>query len=696
MSFRYWERDRRDFHEKRFRRATLSEWDARWHGLSATARDAFVRGANVPSYRNRRAPPGAPAGRFSPEVLGELTAAGFLARRGNEVIVPEAAYDFAARLHVLRQYRLLTGGRPENFRRYVEHCFEASGARLMIHHVLEAAGVNPYGMAGDPVERYVSRRRWAGWVADYLRDSRPYREVLAAVEAADGRLRLDEVAAGLPGKDPAAVRAALDELVTHLVLVEDLQPDSNELLVGLLPSVLEDQRRSAQPGRRPALTPVPTPREVGPEGGVDVPDVRAVLLQLAGGRTRLRQDRSLFHKEAGRFLGALDPLPPWFADHFRLSPEHRLDIALGWARGRLTQEDEEGRQKWLELREAGRHWLAQPVPQQYAWAFRLLREPDGVEEYAWGGSNDSHFLASSVSAIPEDRTRAVQYLYEVQMRPERRRPLREALWQAFGVLQVGVYYRLRDFVAHTVFGSHNPLLLGRAPQEVSVRDGNRLLPPLEEEREEAARRLLHEFILNRLIPLGCLQAGRDTSGELLITRRPRLDEYFGHPPAQDTGPAAGGETRVVVQPDFSVLLIGLDSSPAAELAPVCERVQGRPGEGAVTYRLTRDSVARAVAAGLRAEDILSRLEKHARTPVPGNVAQEVREWCAWVRRVTLERVLLLRCPDAAAADRVIGVLGRRVERLNETTLAVSEGVTAAQRQKMRDQGLLVTDAEAAT
>ena len=41
--------------------------------------------------------------------------------------------------------------------------------------------------------------------------------------------------------------------------------------------------------------------------------------------------------------------------------------------------------------------------------------------------------------------------------------------------------------------------------------------------------------------------------------------------------------RVVVQPDFSVILIGLNPAPVAELAPFCERVKGRAGSCLACY-----------------------------------------------------------------------------------------------------------------
>src|SRR6185437_1906786 len=109
----------------------------------------------------------------------------------------------------------------------------------------------------------------------------------------------------------------------------------------------------------------------------------------------------------------------------------------------------------------------------------------------------------------------------------------------------------------------------------------------------------------------------------LIARRPRLDVYFGRDAsAVETPEAAASVTRVVVQPDFSVIVIGVDLAPVAELVPFCERVRERSDAGAVTLRITRASVVRAVTAGLSDTEILDRLQRHCGTPLPGNVVHE--------------------------------------------------------------------------
>jgi hypothetical protein len=171
-----------------------------------------------------------------------------------------------------------------------------------------------------------------------------------------------------------------------------------------------------------------------------------------------------------------------------------------------------------------------------------------------------------------------------------------------------------------------------------------------------------------------------------------LDAYFGQQEVKldlPDEPAAG--PRVVVQPDFSIVIIGLNPTPAAELAPFCERVQGHAGQGVLVFKLTRDTVVKAVTHGLEPAEIVDRLQRHASNPVPANVLQEVREWCDWVRRLTPESLTVFRCPDRATADRVQAALGREAERLGEMLVGLpGDRVTTAVRNKLVKAGVIVS------
>lgn len=453
------------------------------------------------------------------------------------------------------------------------------------------------------------------------------------------------------------------------------------------------KKASRAPTTRPALQPCPTPSEPGPQDGTDIPDLRAALLELAADRARLRRNRSLFQKETERFESILEPLPAWLVEMYNLTPPRRRDIALYWAkRLQLTHEQKEGDRLWLDLTEAGRSWLTRRIEDQYAFIYQQLR---GVERPAdpnhyWGHEyDDGWFLGAAVASVSVLPGRRGRENWGATLTPEQRQPLREALYTAFAELPIGVFHRFDNFAAHVCFGPHNPLLLGRQRDEVRVQVAGRILLP-RDELYDTGRRLLGQLVSNRLVSLGCLQAGQDSDGELLIARRPRLDVYFGRESAAVGGTEGVGVAPVVVvQPDFSVLVIGVEPAPLVELLPFCERVRERSSPGAAMLRLTRASVVKGAVTGLSSAEMLERLQHHCRTPLPGNVVHEVREWADWVRSVSAEPRMLFRCPDAAAADRVVATLGRSAEKLTETTVAFSLDLSDANRRKLLEQGIVV-------
>ena len=239
------------------------------------------------------------------------------------------------------------------------------------------------------------------------------------------------------------------------------------------------------------------------------------------------------------------------------------------------------------------------------------------------------------------------------------------------VLKPGVFYRLDSVQSHLVFAEHNPLNLGLPAEQVAVFWVNRPVPPTRLQREEVGRQVINAFVLQRLLPFGCVRAAIDDEGRICIARGPRYDAYFGREIARaEPTPTANVAARVVVQPDFSVVVIGPNPAPAAALAPFCERTTRGGGQGAMVLKITRESVVKAVKNGLTPAEIVARLQRHASNGVPANVLRQVQEWSTWVRRVTSSSLIALRCPDSDTADRVMAAMKRQAERVNSTLVAI--------------------------
>jgi hypothetical protein len=315
---------------------------------------------------------------------------------------------------------------------------------------------------------------------------------------------------------------------------------------------------------------------------------------------RLRQDHALFQKESERFLAPLEPLAPWLLPFLKWTDEGRLNQALAWARSLgLVHGVIEEKQHRLFLTPKGQRWLSGGLDEQYAAVYGLLISPGarhdmfephlrhfypGLDPFSDRGPGDMRFLSEPVLVMKVEKGKHPPYYWDAK--PADHEALRKALDQSLSELKPGTFYRLDSVVSHLAFAEHNPLNRGLALDQIVVFWGSRPVPPLEEQREEAARLLLDSFLRRRLIPLGCVRAAIDGEGQLAIARQPRCDAYFGRKVSlSDLNPAATATTRVVVQPDFSVIVIGLNPAPVAELAPFCERTTQGGGQGAVVLKI---------------------------------------------------------------------------------------------------------------
>ena len=102
--------------------------------------------------------------------------------------------------------------------------------------------------------------------------------------------------------------------------------------------------------------------------------------------------------------------------------------------------------------------------------------------------------------------------------------------------------------------------------------------------------------------------------------------------------ASSADDALIVQSDGSVLLeVHAPRAEAAReaLAPFAELVKSP--EHVHTYRLTPLSIWNARAAGLSGAAMVAALRKHAKYPVPDNVATEVGELASRYGRVVLTR-----------------------------------------------------------
>jgi Helicase conserved C-terminal domain len=242
-----------------------------------------------------------------------------------------------------------------------------------------------------------------------------------------------------------------------------------------------------------------------------------------------------------------------------------------------------------------------------------------------------------------------------------------------------------DFLGHHAEAS-NPFLSPEVSRSVSYSHNGR--PFTEEKLEELWILGLQRLFQRFLLPFGGVRTGLTREGRLTIELN-AVGRYvlgLANDLALDTTLPA--KTPVRVQPDFEIVFVA--GSPALEAA--ISRFGERRGTGVgVLFRITRDSIFQAAQSGLGAGEVLATLAGASTTPVPANVEHEIRAWFASCRRLRIEPVHLVRCPDAATAVRVLAAAGAgKLEALSETVLALTDPVhKAAVTRACRKAGLFL-------
>lgn len=154
---------------------------------------------------------------------------------------------------------------------------------------------------------------------------------------------------------------------------------------------------------------------------------------------------------------------------------------------------------------------------------------------------------------------------------------------------------------------------------------------------------LEKQFLTPLLFCGWLARGECEDGPAFcITEAGRAMIGGGGPTPDDSA------TRFLLQPNFE-LLVPRNVAPSLlwELEDVSELVQP---DQMMIYRLTKQSVYRALTCGWTGEKIIDFLATHSRSGIPQNVRCDLQEWCALYGRVRFEEVCLLRCDSPALAE----------------------------------------------
>lgn len=204
------------------------------------------------------------------------------------------------------------------------------------------------------------------------------------------------------------------------------------------------------------------------------------------------------------------------------------------------------------------------------------------------------------------------------------------LQQAFSFVPATTFIRFADFAEYqAAIGSPlgAPSFAGGGSRGG---DAARVLPS-EEAMEELWKSFLGIFLGRCLVSLGGVETGLTPDGKPGFRMTDTGRRLLGIPrdvlaPAEAPGPPsadAPAEGPLVVQPNYEIVFLSPAPAVEAELGRFCDRV-GR--EVGVLFRISRQSLQKAGAAGIDAEQVIALLRSRSRSPLPANVVHEIRGW----------------------------------------------------------------------
>lgn len=655
-----------------------------WERLSQPARAALLA-----------VKPGAAGARLAELGPGadELVEGGVLSASptGVRAVVADRWRPFHVALRAMDRHRVWEAPSPAALVVYLEEVFATQELQALLGD--RSYGSNPYYLRVLLADR-VSGEEWvesllaakgpkavAAWERERSAAGQPEPPAFAdaaVLDAASGLLRgllaepagvpLGDLPARFPEVDPAVLGAALRGCLRYVLLFASMTDDLVPT-VGVWPEVAARVRRAA------AGPPAPVEVAETWEAAFRLEDMTTVLAAAAAEPLRLRaSDGAVFARTRQAIEDRLVSMPDWAAEALGADPETRVETAarmlaamdFAKAGGRA------GEDLRLAPTRKGLRWLDLPDRERLAALIAPIRGSDERAPGTW------HRAGSKVGFFP----------VTIGFTPPAGLDLREAVTRALLEMPPGGMLELGAFLDHHG-RAENPFLrlLSRNPGALRVQWGR---PTTRGEWERLWAGVLGGMVALRLAPLGGIRLGRTEDGMPAFALTP-VGRYLLGAEERLEYEAGGEPAGVIVQPNFEVVFLGPAPGVEARIARFAERAGKGPG---TMFRVTRRSVLAAAEAGFTAERVLETLASASKHDLPGNVARQVRDWFGATRRVRLRPAVLVECPDAETAARVLSAGGKGVRTVTDTVLELTDTERAARSalvKKLREAGVFVDE-----
>jgi len=631
-----------------------------WNEISVTSRSAYL------SLRSGEA---VPPDKFGTD-LDRLLAGRWLTlyTDGQRVRIHDQARWLAATLRLMHRHPLQPGS-ESGFLAYLHDVFSRQEQRALASHDIGGRSTLPVQAASEQWLRSFLAEDAACWIRELLHysETRPTQPALSAAqflvrEAMTWRepAAIHELPTRLPSAPPPQLSAAVRLAIRLLVLFPRLRLDNLTAEIGLWPGL------SARLHRPKAAPPSAIEPREKLQLAYRIEDMTTLLVAVAGESIRVRaNDYGLFAKAEQQISKNLVPLPAWLDGLTPLLRQRRLAEALALLRdtGIIAHAGRAGRDLRITPTVAADEWLADTDEGRIRRVARHLKCAENPP--------------------------LLKHYYEYRNPRFLQLELPRRAVEAFGNTVPGQFVAWDEFLRWHAEGA-NPLL------EKARQDGYESLRRLlwyttlsPEELERQWSRILRAYLQDYLLPLAGaeLAVAQDDRLCFRLTDAGRyilgLADDFSYRPEK----SAGGE--IVVQPNFEIVFLSPSALAEATLARFAERLpsaaRGGRGIGAL-FKITRAAIYTAAASGATAAQALTTLRDISAKPLPANVQREIEGWFGQCRSVTVKHAVLIRCPDADTAARVVSAGGRKAQLLTDTIVEL---------QNPKDQSALIKKLRAA-
>ncbi len=476
---------------------------------------------------------------------------------------------------------------------------------------------------------------------------------------------VEELPARLPELSPDMLVGAVAMGVDRLLLFPGVRHDDMTLVLGLWPSITE---RLHQP--QPTI-----PAAVQPEhtfhGAYLMEDMTTVLVAASGKPIRLRcNDLAIFAKTAEEIAANLMPMPQWVGLPGKSAARARIGAATRWLRAmKLLRYRSAGGSPQLEPTRRAAEWLSHTPKSRLKTILDSIRpelsaEPS-LDHSPWLDDDEDEegvdFDGYDLSQSPQ--TAFLPFRLELSTYSPTIQEMAAALATAFSTVPEGHFWPVDAFL---VWRSREQNPRQTAYSAAKGRHAYRAMTDEALERQWAQN--LADFLHLRLVPLGGARLGTAMNATCFtLTAAGRY--LLGLAESFDYGHDHDAQRALVVQPNFEVVFLSPSPLAEATLARFAER-KGR-GIGAL-FGITKKSILAAAGSGMTAAQVLDSLERLSAKPIPANVAREIAGWFDQCRSIAVRSAVLIHCPDADTAARVVAVGGKQATALTETVVELAD------------------------